>query len=258
MGGIIRGFVAGAGKGMADASQMLLADKLSKERDEAEYLRRRELSKDEQSFRSTEAEAGRGHDVEMKDMDAKTRQAETLQAQDFEGKQTDKKLAAEKDIAVSKASATGGGGTDSYKKYQELINLGKDPLDAANVAYGADSVITNPKTGVTSVMGFGADGKYGQQFIIGQEKTLTKDTPKTRVKAERVDQSKAEGSEGFNMIENAAKESMKGGLINSVKDAAPVFKAPSPAAVNFLKGNDTPENRKAFMEKFGKLPDGFK
>ena len=198
--GIIRGFVAGAGKGMADVSQMLLADKLSKERDEAEYLRRRELQGESQNYGTGEREASQAFQTGEKKLDREATKAMN---------EADNAAA----VGVAKAKATESDKpTDSYRKYQELIGMGKDPLDAANVAYGADNILTNPKTGVTSVMGFGPDGKMQQIFIVGQEKTLDKGTPKTTVEARRIE-SKAPKSEGFNFVEDMAK---KTGLVNGV------------------------------------------
>jgi hypothetical protein len=51
MGGIISGFLGGAGRGAAQAGQMLLADKLIKEREEANFLRDSQLRADLQASR---------------------------------------------------------------------------------------------------------------------------------------------------------------------------------------------------------------
>ena len=47
MGVVIAGFLGGAAKGMADAGQMMLADSLAKERDEASFLRDSEFRRNE-------------------------------------------------------------------------------------------------------------------------------------------------------------------------------------------------------------------
>jgi hypothetical protein len=51
--GIISGFLGGAGRGAAQAGQLLLADKLAKERSEADFLRDSALRKDLQADRQT-------------------------------------------------------------------------------------------------------------------------------------------------------------------------------------------------------------
>ena len=53
MGGIISGFLGGAGRGAAQAGQMLLSDKLIKEREEANFLRDSQLRTDLQASRQT-------------------------------------------------------------------------------------------------------------------------------------------------------------------------------------------------------------
>lgn len=61
--GIISGFLGGAGNAMADAGKMLFADKLSKERAEADFLRDSELKKgmatEEREYKSGESEKER-------------------------------------------------------------------------------------------------------------------------------------------------------------------------------------------------------
>jgi hypothetical protein len=56
MGGIIAGFIGGASRGLADAGKMLLADKLVKEREEANFLRNSGLQKSLQETGFTHAE----------------------------------------------------------------------------------------------------------------------------------------------------------------------------------------------------------
>ena len=60
MGGIISGFLSGAGKGMAQAGQMMFADKIAKEREEANFLRdsalKGSMATEEREFKSSEAE----------------------------------------------------------------------------------------------------------------------------------------------------------------------------------------------------------
>jgi len=62
MGGIIRGFIGGAGKAMSDVGKMMLGEKLQSERDEANALRdaelRRTLKAEDREFATSEREAG--------------------------------------------------------------------------------------------------------------------------------------------------------------------------------------------------------
>lgn len=57
--GLISSFIGGAGKGMADAGKMMFADKLQGERDEANFLRDKELNKNKQAHESGEKQKDR-------------------------------------------------------------------------------------------------------------------------------------------------------------------------------------------------------
>jgi hypothetical protein len=68
MGGIISGFLKGAGQATGEAGKMMLADQLAKERDEANWLRdsslRKDLSRDRLSHLSAENKLRREYDTE--------------------------------------------------------------------------------------------------------------------------------------------------------------------------------------------------
>jgi hypothetical protein len=143
MGGIIRGFVAGAGKGMADVSQMLLADKLNKERDEANYLRDREMNKDKQVYGTAEREAGQKFSAGQREAEQKHQSSETK-----------KKLAADKENTLVSAGAKGAEKTTDYtKKVNEIMqDMGVSRKVATIVADKGVTQTINNSDGTQTLM----------------------------------------------------------------------------------------------------------
>lgn len=104
--GIISGFLGGAGRGAAQAGQMLLADKLAKEREEARALRdsalRKDLQASRQTFQSglqTERIAADADRTEATIASADARSAATIASSESEGeadRKSREKIAANK------------------------------------------------------------------------------------------------------------------------------------------------------------------
>lgn len=108
--GIISGFLGGAGRGTAEFGQIMLMDKLTKERDEANHLRNMELNKGQQEFTAEENRKGREFKQKLED---------------------------------TKAS----GGTDKIRNAQNLMSQGY-PKDVSNaVAQGAMKTVKDEDTG---------------------------------------------------------------------------------------------------------------
>lgn len=123
MGGIIAGFLNGAGQGAAIAGQMMLADKLAKEREEANFLRdsalKVKLQTSSQEYNSSQGKLAREHAAtlaETRESGANTRNQATITSREGEGEK-------------NRANAI------------ELANL-KPPKNPQTVTY------TDPKTGL--------------------------------------------------------------------------------------------------------------
>ena len=72
MGGIIAGFLGGAGQGAAKYGELMLRDKLEEERQEADFLRTKELKGMEFKHDDEQAETKYGRDKELKEMEIKS------------------------------------------------------------------------------------------------------------------------------------------------------------------------------------------
>jgi Rieske Fe-S protein len=130
--GLISGFISGTGKGMAQAGQMLFADKIAKEREESNFLRDSALKKtmavEEREFKSSEAE--------KRDVAAMERTKYT----------SDTKAAAEK--------AKGAGSTSQIKNMKYLMTEagGKKSLnEAVMLAFPGAKIKATDKEGNISV-----------------------------------------------------------------------------------------------------------
>jgi len=92
MGGIIAGFLNGAGQGAAIAGQMMLADKLATEREEANFLRdsalKMKLQTSSQEYNSSQGKLDREHAAklaETRESGANTRNQDTITSREGEG-----------------------------------------------------------------------------------------------------------------------------------------------------------------------------
>ena len=139
--GIIRGFLAGAGKGMADVSQMLLADKLSKERDEAEYLRRRELQGESQNYGTSERGASQTFQSSEKKLD---REATKVM--------NDADNAAAVDTAKAKGTEAAKDTTNTQRVNEIIRDMGVSRRVAEIVAKEGVSKTINNADGIQTMM----------------------------------------------------------------------------------------------------------
>jgi len=252
MGAIIRGFMSGAGKGMADASQMLLADQLAKEREDANYLRDKEINKQKMEYSTSERVAGQDYQENMEEQKTRARNAETLQAQEFEKGQTKVKLDADKENTLVTASAKGGGADSAaIKMATYLREQGYEPAIADGVASGAIEIIKDEKSGELTAINTLTGKKIG---ALEKPAGGKYSTPKVWV-SEKDRAAEGDMPVPYRMPGTGGESA---GIVNSQKPAAPAAKPPSSAAIEFLKKNDSPENRKAFIAKFGKLPADLK
>jgi len=80
--GLISGFIGGAGKGMADAGKMMFGKQLQDERDEANYLRDRELNKTKQTFTAGEKQKDREATTAEKQKDRTSTESEKQKDRD--------------------------------------------------------------------------------------------------------------------------------------------------------------------------------
>jgi len=181
MGGIIQGFIGGVGQGMADAGKMMLGDKLQKERDEADFLRRSELRKSEnladRKFRAGESELGRLHTTETAetkagtDADAAKLTASARKLETDLDRASKEKIADKKATALVKASENkGGADTTNVRDAAALIAAGY-PKDMANaVAHGALKQIKDEDTGDMVLVNALTNVPVGRLTTIGGKK----------------------------------------------------------------------------------------
>jgi len=110
MAGIISGFLDGAGKAAAESGRMMLADQIAKEREEANFLRDKELKNSNNTFLTSERVAG----------------------QKFDASQTDKKIKSAEAISKNKTK-NGNKPTNQAKNVKFLMSKegGNKPLNEA-------------------------------------------------------------------------------------------------------------------------------
>lgn len=141
--GLIRGFLGGVGNAMADAGKMMFADKLQKERDEANYLRDKELNKTKQDFQVAEKQKDRDASMERTKYTADTK---------------------------AKAAKDKDGSTTNIKDANALMAQGY-PKDIANaVAHGAMKQIKDEDTGDMVLVNALNNTPVGRLTTVGGKK----------------------------------------------------------------------------------------
>ena len=166
------------------------------------------MRKEDQAFRSTEAETARGFEKDK-----------ALQEQGHSDKQLKAKLGADAENTKITAGAKGeaGGDSSAIKMAKYLREQNYDPAIADGVAAGAIEIIKDEKSGELTAINSLTGKKIG-----GLEKAPGASRRDPKVWMSEKDKEQSTGQQ-FNFAEDMAKKSMEGGLINSVKgEASPV------------------------------------
>lgn len=156
MGGIIAGFLGGASAAMADAGKMMLADKLAKEREEANFLRESELRKalkadelgftEEQNRLTREADQAKSEaDRASREKIAEGRNKATLEAANIRAQATRESSGAAKP-------------TNQQKNINDLINRG----------WSEESAVAHVYPGATIKY----DGPEGERVVVQRGKQI--------------------------------------------------------------------------------------
>jgi len=155
MGGIISGFLAGAGRGAGQAGQMLLADKLVTEREEANFLRESSLRHGLQAARIKSDDARTDKTIASAD----TRAANTITSSESEGE-----LDRKNKLEIQKLKNTGGSNATNQMKNAAALRAKGYPAETADaIAHGALTEIKDEMTGEMVVFNPLANGGRGKQ-----------------------------------------------------------------------------------------------
>lgn len=164
MGGIISGFLGGAAKGMADAGKLMFADKLAKEREEANFLRdsalKKTLQTDSQKFRSTEAETDRTYKSSEAEIERKFTATESTKKD---------KAALERSNVQADAKSGSNKPTNKSKNIDDLVRRGLSQEEAIIKVYPGSIIKHTDVEGNISVAipdGVGKDGKPKYRNIL--------------------------------------------------------------------------------------------
>lgn len=141
--GIVSGFLSGVGKASAKAGEMMFADKIVKEREEANFLRdsalKGSMAAEEREFKSSEREAGQ----EFKSTEAEKRDVAALERTKYTA-----------DTKAKAAKEKGAGSTSQIKNMKFLMTEagGKKPLnEAVMLAFPGAKIKATDKEGNISV-----------------------------------------------------------------------------------------------------------
>lgn len=106
MGGIINGFLAGAGNAAYDIGKMQFADNLQKERDEADFLRTQALQDTRLSHISSENELGREHTTSERQASDASSLGLAIRREEFDAreKEADRKAREKEGLASDRAA----------------------------------------------------------------------------------------------------------------------------------------------------------
>ena len=234
MGGIVRGFLAGASSAMADMGKMVLADQLQKEREEANFLResdfRKTMQSDSQSFQASET---------TRTLKSREKTAEADRKQ--RAKTAADKMASDERIADIRAKSSGKDNRSSQQKnIDDLMARGKTLTEAIQLVYPNATIKHTDAEGnqivvVQTDKGFEEIGKImindaGEQEWVaaGDEPTRTKPTKEElQAKADAMNKDEGRGDDfiPFNEysptdkeVKDAAKKDLAGGVVNKAKD----------------------------------------
>ena len=97
MGGIISAFLGGAGKAAAEASKMIMADNMQKERDEANFLRDKALRDSDNAYRTEERIASQKFTTQEREANEAFKAEEGRLDRDSTKERTDAEIKARKE-----------------------------------------------------------------------------------------------------------------------------------------------------------------
>lgn len=171
MGGIISGFLGGASNAMAEAGKMMLADKLTKEREEANFLRESELRKSmqQEGFRHTETQT-------QAQIDSREHVAEErLRSQELEGELNRQNRL---DIAnigaaarVESASGKNATMTTKMKEVRDLVGQGYPKDRAYSLVFGGLKEVQDKDTNdIVLIDTLNNDQEVGRLTTVGGKK----------------------------------------------------------------------------------------
>jgi hypothetical protein len=173
--GIISGFVKGLGQGTAQAGQMMLQDKMNKERDEANYLRdaqlRTKLQSEDHDFRSgMETDRLKNQrDLQGGRIDADKAAAEVKVGTDQEAAEALGEI--NKEVARIRSATTVNKLSDKEKAAAALIAKGYAPDIANGVAFGAIKEIKDADTGDMFLVNALTSKKIGTMTTVNGKPT---------------------------------------------------------------------------------------
>lgn len=231
MAGIIRGFIGGLGTGAAKAGELMLADQIRGEREEANALRDYELrSKEREDTQSHETDlAGKrmDHDANLQDDQQahtadlqenkqlhesgesdKDRKLKTfLQQDEQDWKSIENALDRANDLKVADAKSTGSGATSQMKNAAALMKQGY-PQDIANaIAHGGfkthtnkdgDQIVVMPQANGSMIeVGKIVEGSNGKMRWTGYQPGVGNDPTADDIKRAQEDYEKATKDKGW-------------------------------------------------------------
>jgi len=147
------GVFGGVGQAMTDIGRMGVANAFQSERDAAAEDRQSRIAEYSQNL-SDQSWVKRNDITSKQGAAAASATADAQKARDQQ--QHEYKLDEIEATAAAKATT---GGTNSNKKYQEMLDLGVPEKAARGVAYGTYKTVTDPATGATVLLDVGDNGK---------------------------------------------------------------------------------------------------